>query len=86
MCDIDLPDGSGLDIVRTWRQRRRTPGRCIAINGLAMEKDEQRARAAGFDDYIVKPFPFESLLALLKAAYIPTARLADDQSSQRGQS
>ena len=61
LSDIGLPDGSGLDIVRTARQRR--PTRAIAISGFGQEDDIRQSKEAGFTEHLVKPVDFELLKA-----------------------
>ena len=60
--DINLPDGSGLDLLRTLRsQGNTTPVILLTANDL--ELDEVTGLEAGADDYITKPFS----LAVLRA-------------------
>ena len=60
--DINLPDGSGLDLLRALRsQRNATPIILLTANDLEM--DEVTGLEAGADDYITKPFS----LAVLRA-------------------
>jgi two-component system CheB/CheR fusion protein len=64
LCDIGLPDGSGLDLVRTVK--RECPDiRAIALSGYAMERDVQAAMQAGFDAHLRKPVTTEQLLTSL---------------------
>ena len=60
--DINLPDGSGLELLRALRQSGdRTPAILLTANDL--ELDEVAGLEAGADDYITKPFS----LAVLRA-------------------
>ena len=60
--DINLPDGSGLELLRTLRQNgTSTPAILLTANDL--ELDEVTGLEAGADDYITKPFS----LAVLRA-------------------
>lgn len=60
--DINLPDGSGLDLLRNLRSRGDdTPVILLTANDLEM--DEVNGLEAGADDYITKPF----FLAVLRA-------------------
>lgn len=64
--DIGLPDGSGLDLIRRWRKN----GMPLPILILTARGDWQEkvdGLDAGADDYLVKPFHKEELLARLKA-------------------
>ena len=67
--DINLPDGSGLELLRTLRQNgTSTPAILLTANDL--ELDEVTGLEAGADDYITKPFKpsllYAKCLALLK--------------------
>ena len=60
--DINLPDGSGIDLLRTLRANAdSTPAILLTANDL--ELDEVTGLEAGADDYITKPFS----LAVLRA-------------------
>ena len=72
LLDIMLPDASGLDVCRELRSRGyRGPIICLSA------KDEVRDRveglAAGADDYIVKPFVFDELVARLRTQLLRRA-------------
>jgi DNA-binding response OmpR family regulator len=64
--DVGLPDGSGFDVAR----RLRATGSAVPILMLTA-RDAVSARVegldAGADDYLVKPFAYEELLARLRA-------------------
>lgn len=67
ICDLELPDGNGVDLLRHARQRCKVAG--IVLSAHGDEGHKQAARAAGFGDYIVKPAPFERIReAILRAA------------------
>ena len=57
--DIDLGDGSGLDLIRHIRARRDIPG--IAISGYATEDDVRQSLQAGFSIHLAKPITFATL-------------------------
>ena len=64
--DLNLPDGSGLDVCRTLRaspQTRRIP--LIALSADALPDHIARALQAGFDHYLVKPIQLKRLLGIL---------------------
>ena len=64
--DIGLPDISGLEIIEQWRKNNRTfPILILTARGKWQEKVE--GLEVGADDYLVKPFHFEELLARIKA-------------------
>ena len=64
--DINLPDGSGLSLLRRLRQGGdRTPVILLTANDL--ELDEVTGLEAGADDYITKPFSLAVLRARVAA-------------------
>lgn len=66
--DLGLPDGSGLDLLRYWRNARvETPILILTARGSWQDKVE--GLNAGADDFVVKPVRFEELLARLNALF-----------------
>ncbi|MFN3989387.1 MAG: response regulator [Erythrobacter sp.] len=66
--DLGLPDGSGLELLRHWRDRRlETPILILTARGSWQDKVE--GLNAGADDFMVKPVRFEELLARLNALF-----------------
>ena len=64
--DINLPDGNGLDLLRTLRDRgNRTPVILLTANDL--ETDIVAGLELGADDYITKPFSLAVLRARVHA-------------------
>jgi signal transduction histidine kinase len=67
LCDIGLPDMTGLEVCRQIRSQdlgyRPT---LIALTGWGMEHDIARSREAGFDHHLVKPVAPETLFDLLR--------------------
>ncbi len=64
--DRMLPDGDGLDLVRELRRRGdATPAICLTARDRVNERVE--GLHGGADDYLVKPFSFEELLARIAA-------------------
>ncbi len=64
--DWGLPDLDGVSVVRGWRARRvGTPVLMLTARGATGEK--VTGLRAGADDYLVKPFDFDELLARLEA-------------------
>jgi two-component system CheB/CheR fusion protein len=57
--DLDLPDGSGRDLMRNLAARY--PIRGIAISGHGMKEDVQESIAAGFSYHIIKPVNWQEL-------------------------
>ncbi len=64
--DVGLPKRSGIDIIRTWRAGGRSfPVLILTARGRWQDKVD--GLEAGADDYLVKPFHMEELLARLRA-------------------
>ena len=64
--DLMLPGLDGLELLRALRQAGvRTPALCLTARGRV--DDRVAGLDAGADDYLVKPFVFEELLARLRA-------------------
>lgn len=66
LCDIDLPDMSGFDICRQWRDSFH--GAFIFITAFTDSERQIEGLDLGADDFIVKPFIPDVLLARVKAA------------------
>ena len=69
LIDIGLPGADGYEVAR--RIRATPDGRhlyLVAVTGYGQPKDRDQALAAGFDDYLVKPFDRDRLATLLAAA------------------
>jgi len=76
--DLGLPHLSGIEVIRHLRERgRRFPILILTARGRWQEKVE--GLEAGADDYLVKPFHMEELLARLKALLRRAAGWASSQ-------
>ncbi len=64
--DLGLPDGDGLVVLRTLRNERSTTP-VIVLTARDGVHDRVAGLAAGADDYLVKPFAIEELVARLEA-------------------
>jgi PAS domain S-box-containing protein len=68
LLDIGLPGLDGYQVAQLIRQ---TPElshvRLVAITGYGQQQDRERSRDAGFDDHLVKPVQFDSLVKILAA-------------------
>lgn len=82
ICDINLPDGSGLDFVREVRKRSRM--HIICLTALDQETDQVMGYEAGADDYVVKPFSL-SVLVLKVQAYFKRHRAEEGQVIESGE-
>jgi len=65
LCDIDLPDMSGFDICAQWRTQYN--GAFMFITAFTDSERQIAGLDLGADDYIVKPFAPDVLLARIKA-------------------
>jgi CheY-like chemotaxis protein len=62
LLDVALPGMDGLTLTRTLRADERTRNLgIVALTAFAMNGDEEKARAAGFDAYLTKPFDTSGL-------------------------
>jgi CheY-like chemotaxis protein len=69
LIDVGLPAMSGHDVARRMREVPALRNvHLVELSGYARDEDRERALAAGFDDYLVKPFDPKTLLALLATA------------------
>ncbi|MEM6385162.1 MAG: response regulator transcription factor [Pseudomonadota bacterium] len=78
--DINLPGQSGLDVLRAMRERG-DPRPVILLTARSTTEDRVRGLDAGADDYLVKPFAMDELVARVRAlgrrkATAPTRRIA----------
>jgi DNA-binding response OmpR family regulator len=64
--DLGLPDGDGLAILREMRQRE-DPLPVLVLTARGGLQDRVSGLRSGADDYLVKPFAFEELIARLEA-------------------
>lgn len=64
--DIGLPDGSGIELMRTIRSNHPIFG--IALTGFGMEDDLRKSHAVGFKHHLVKPVDLNRLDALIQQA------------------
>lgn len=65
LCDIDLPDGSGLELCRQLRPS--SDVLFLFLTAMDTETDMIEGYAAGADDYITKPFYPEVLVSKVNA-------------------
>src|SRR5882757_10334854 len=64
--DLGLPDGDGLSILREIRQRK-DPIPVLVLTARGGVHDRVSGLRSGADDYLVKPFALEELVARLEA-------------------
>lgn len=75
ICDIQLPDGSGLDFIKWIRQRQDVY--IICLTALSQEMEQVLGYEAGADDYVTKPFSLWVLLLKIDAYLKRSAKDAD---------
>ena len=63
--DLQLPDGSGLDLMRELAASGRVKG--IALSGHGAASDVQRSREAGFAHHLVKPVEIQSVIDAIES-------------------
>jgi two-component system KDP operon response regulator KdpE len=73
--DLVLLDGSGTDVCRELRRWSDAP--VIVLSAVGEEKEKIAALDAGADDYVMKPFSVDELLARLRAVLRRTAADSD---------
>lgn len=66
LLDLRLPDGDGLDLLRDWRAAGQT-WPVIVLTARDQVSDRIHGLQAGADDYLVKPFDLDELLARIHA-------------------
>jgi two-component system response regulator TctD len=65
--DLGLPDGDGTTLVRELRNRRKDSIPVLVLTARSGVEDRVNGLRAGADDYLVKPFAFDELVARLEA-------------------
>jgi len=84
LVDVNLPDGSGLELVRTVRATEGAVSRVdcripvLVLSGRAGEVDRLRAFEQGCDDFLAKPYSYPELRARVAALL----RRADDRPAR----
>jgi CheY-like chemotaxis protein len=66
--DLNLPDGSGLDLTRKLKSEPRTASiPIVACTAAVMKSDEERALAAGCDAVVSKPIDMGRFSTIVSA-------------------
>ncbi len=83
LLDLGLPKRNGLEVLRSLRQRRETVPVLIATarDGVA---DRIAGLDAGADDYVVKPYDIDELLARIRALLRRSAGRGEPAFEHRG--
>ncbi|CAH2773733.1 MAG: Two-component system sensor histidine kinase [uncultured Paraburkholderia sp.] len=72
--DVGLPDGTGLDFIKAYRERSDVPA--VALTGFGTDEDVRRCLAAGFTSHLTKPVNFAQLETMIENAINLKARKA----------
>lgn len=65
ICDLGLPDMDGTEVIRRIREWSQTP--ILVLSVRSATEDIVEALDLGADDYLIKPFDIEILLARIRA-------------------
>ncbi|MDD5737499.1 MAG: response regulator [Candidatus Omnitrophica bacterium] len=67
LLDINLPRMNGFEVYRKISEDSRLEKvKVVALSASVMREDEERVRAAGFDDFIPKPIDTKGLIKKIK--------------------
>jgi two-component system KDP operon response regulator KdpE len=80
--DLGLPDGGGAEVCRRMRQVSDVP--IIVLSGRSADDEKIAALEQGADDYMVKPFSTDELLARIRVALRRVGASADVGRLDRG--
>ncbi len=68
LLDIQLPGIDGLEVFKRIRADNRLDNiKVVALTAQAMKVDEERIRAAGFDEYMTKPIDVDTFVQTIKS-------------------
>ena len=77
LCDLLMPGGNGFHVCRGIRADPTLRATKIVItSGRDFADDRRAAREAGADEYLTKPFPPQTLVALLERLALDASRIA----------
>lgn len=78
LLDLNLPDGSGFDLLARWRQgASRVP--IIVITARSALDDRLAGLDGGADDFVIKPFATAELVSRIRAVIRRSARQGSEQ-------
>ncbi|MFT8727270.1 MAG: response regulator transcription factor [Liquorilactobacillus ghanensis] len=81
LLDLGLPDFDGVEVIEKIRQEQLTP--IIVISARSDETDKITALDKGADDYLIKPFSINEMLARVRVALRRKAYLENTHDEQR---
>jgi PAS domain S-box-containing protein len=64
--DVGLPDGTGLDFIKIYREHSDAPA--VALTGFGTDEDVRRCLSAGFTSHLTKPVNFGQLETMIEGA------------------
>lgn len=79
LLDLGLPDVDGVDVIKRLRESSTVP--IIVISGRGKEADKVAALDGGADDYLIKPFGADELLARIRVC-LRHAKRASSQTQE----
>lgn len=82
ICDINLPDGNGLEFIQWLREE--SNAYMICLTALDQEMDQVMGYEAGADDYMTKPFSLSVLLLKIEAWLKRNGRGREQKHLQSG--
>ena len=77
LLDLTLPDGTGLDLLRCWRNAGIQLA-TIVITARTSLEERLQGLDEGADDYLCKPFATQELVSRIRAVVRRSARQASD--------
>lgn len=80
LLDLSLPDGSGLDLLQSWRESGLTVPVIVITARLALE-DRLAGLDGGADDFVLKPFITVELVSRIRAVARRYAQQANSEWS-----
>ncbi len=80
LCDLVLPDRSGIELMRELRARRRDLP-VVCITGYATGETISAATAAGATSVLPKPFDRDELLSVVRRALAPRQASSEEKES-----
>lgn len=79
--DIELPDGSGWEVLRNLHQDGHAGTRAIVMS--ALRPNARLARELGVIGVLEKPFPIQSLLRLIAGQLDPAAPVHSEDNEEK---
>ena len=64
--DIQLPELDGFSLLKKLKDENINYPQTLIVSAFAMDKDKQKAKALGCDNYITKPIDIMNFLATVK--------------------